>query len=492
MKHIKAAILFSSALVVLALINGCNLAPSYHQPAVQTPPAFKETNGWKLAQPSDGVIKGNWWEMFHDPQLNALEARVAISNQTVIAALENFFAARALVKEARSAYYPTVSAAPSVTRTLPPNANPYALTTAHNSADYSIYALPLDASWEPDFWGMVRNTVRADAYAAQADAAILENLKLTAQAELAVDYYELRSQDQMIQLFDDTVKAYRKSLDLTTTLYKTGIDSALNQAQADSLLETTLAQATALGIQRAQYEHAIAILVGQPASIFSIAAAPLTNQLPSVPVGLPSAMLERRPDVATAERTVAAANAQIGVVRAAWFPTVTLTGTVGYESTSLGNLLTPQNLFWSVGATLSETIFDAGRRKAADAQAWATYRSQVANYRQTVLTAFQQVEDNLAALRILTSETQQQDVAVKAAQKNLDLSVQQYRLGVASYLNVITAQASLLSNQQTAVTLQMQQLVDTVQLIMALGGGWTNSDLPSSRKLVLKSSSDGK
>ena len=286
-------IINSSFLILLA---GCNLAPDYHQPSVQTPPAFKETNNWKLAQPSDGIIKGKWWEMFNDPQLNALEEQVAISNQNVVAALQNFFAARALVKEARAAYYPTVSAAPAVTRTLPPNANPFALSTSRNSADYSIYALPLDASWEPDFWGMVRNTVRADAYAAQANAAILENMKLTAQAELAVDYYELRSQDQMIQLFDDTVKAYRESVDLTTTLFQTGIDSELDEAQADALLQTTLAQATALGIQRAQYEHAIALLVGQPASTFSIAAAPRTNQLPAVPVGLPSTMLERRPE----------------------------------------------------------------------------------------------------------------------------------------------------------------------------------------------------
>jgi NodT family efflux transporter outer membrane factor (OMF) lipoprotein len=491
MKHMKAAILFSSLLLALALISGCNLAPAYHQPAVQTPPAFKETNGWKLAQPSDGAIKGRWWEMFHDPQLNALEAQVAISNQNIAAALQNFFAARALVKEARSAYYPTVSAAPSATRILPPKANPYSLSTAKSSADYSIYTLPLDATWEPDLWDAVRNTVKADSYAAQASAATLENMKLTAQAELAVDYYQMRAQDEMIGLFNDTIKAYKDSLDLTTTLYQTGIYSALNVAQADALLQTTLAQATALGIQRAQYEHAIALLVGQPASTFAISTAPGSNQAPVVPIGLPSALLERRPDVAAAERTVAEANAQIGVARAAWYPTLTLNGSVGYESTSLSSLLTPQSLFWTVGATLTETIFDAGKRKAADQQAWATFRSLAASYRQTVLTAFQQVEDNLAALRILATETQQLDTAVKASQKNLELSLDQFRLGVASYLNVITAQESLLGNQQTAVTLRMTQMVDTVQLIMALGGGWNTADLPNSQKLVLKTSPDG-
>jgi NodT family efflux transporter outer membrane factor (OMF) lipoprotein len=499
MKHIKPAILLLPALAALALINGCNFAPAYHQPSVQTPPAFKETNDWKLAQPSDGVIKGKWWEMFNDPQLNALEEQVAISNQNVVAALENFLAARALVKEARSAYYPTVSVAPTVTKShLTASGGNGSFSgsssgsTTFNRINYSDYTLPLDASWEPDLWGLVRNTVRANAYAAQADAAILENMKLTAQAELAVDFYQLRGQDEIIQLFNDTVKAYRNSLDLTTTLYQTGIYSALNQAQADALLETTLAQATALGIQRAQYEHAIALLVGQPASTFSLNAAPISDPLPVVPIGLPSTLLERRPDVASAERTVAAANAQIGVTRAAWFPTVSITGSTGYESTMVSSLLSPPSLFWSVGATVSETIFDAGKRKAANEQAWANYRATVANYRQTVLTAFQQVEDNLAALRILTAETQQQNVAIKASQKNLDLSMEQFRLGIASYLNIITAQESLLINQQTAVTLQMQQMVDTVQLIMTLGGGWNNTNLPSSHGLALKSSSGGK
>ncbi len=472
------------------LLAGCNLAPSYRQPSVQTPPAFKETNAWKLAQPSDGVIKGKWWESFNDPQLNALEEQVAISNQNIAAALENFLAARALVKEARSAYYPTVSADPSATKTKAAQTAPSAFSASHGS--YSTYTLPADASWEPDLWDAVRNTVRADVYAAQASAAILENMKLIAQAELAADYYELRGQDEMIQLFDETVKAYRESVDLTTTLFQTGIDSELDEAQADALLQTTLAQAAALGIQRAQYEHAIALLVGQPASTFSLNPAPISTPPPAVPVGLPSTLLERRPDVASAERTVAEANAQIGVARAAWFPTLSLSGSAGYESTSLSSLVSPPSFFWSVGASLSETIFDAGKRRADDEQAWANYRSMVANYRQTVLTAFQQVEDNLASLRILSTETQQQNVAVKASQKSLDLSMERYRLGIASYLNVIAAQETLLGNQQTAVTLRMQQMVSSVQLIMALGGGWNTSELPSSRKLDLKSPPGGK
>jgi len=472
--------LIHNSYFLIFLLSGCNLAPSYHQPSVQTPPAFKETNAWKLAQPSDGVIKGKWWESFNDPQLNALEEQVAISNQNIAAALENFFAARASVKEARSAYYPTVSIDPSAKKSQ----------SGHNAVaegNYSAFTLPADASWELDLWDAVRNTVRADVYAAQASAATLENMKLTAQAELAVDYYLLRGQDEMILLFDETVKAYRESLDLTTTLFENGIDSGLDQAQADALLQTTLAQATALGIQRAQYEHAIALLVGQPASTFSLNPAPISTPPPAIPVGLPSTLLERRPDVASAERAVAEANAQIGVARAAWFPTLSLTGSAGYQSTSLSSLLSPPSFFWSVGASLSETIFDAGKRKAADEQAWANYRSTAANYRQTVLTAFQQVEDNLAALRILTTETQQQNVAVKASQKSLDLSMERYRWGIASYLNVIAAQETLLGNQQTAVTLRTQQMVSSVQLILALGGGWNTSALPSSGKLVLKS-----
>jgi NodT family efflux transporter outer membrane factor (OMF) lipoprotein len=489
MTYTKAAILGSCALAVLVLISGCNLAPKYNPPTVATPPAFKETNGWKQAQPSDGVLKGKWWEMFNDPRLDALEEQVAISNQNVVAALQNFFAARDLVKEARSAYYPTVGVDPSITKTKVGRAVPSLLNAPQQA--YTTYELPAEASWEPDLWGTVRNTVRANAYAAQASAATLENMKLSAQASLAVDYFELRGQDELIQLFNDTLKAYRGSLDLTTTLYKTGIDSALNVAQADALLETTLAQATALGIQRAQYEHAIALLVGQPASTFSIPPDRLTNQPPLVPVGLPSALLERRPDVANAERTVAQANAQIGVARAAFFPTLSLTADAGYESTSLKDLISPPSFFWSVGASLSETIFDAGKRKAATDQAWAAYRSYVANYRETVLTAFQQVEDNVASIRILSAETQQQDVAIKASQKNLDLSLEQFRLGIASYLNVITAQESLLSNQQTAVTLHVTQFTSSVQLIMALGGGWTSSDLPSPHKLALKTSPDG-
>jgi NodT family efflux transporter outer membrane factor (OMF) lipoprotein len=475
-----------SLLAALALAAGCNFAPKYTVPTVATPPAYKETDGWKTAEPSDAVIKGQWWQMFDDPQLNTLEDQVVVSNQNIVAALENFLAARAVAKQANSQLFPTVTADPSVTRAQASSNGGGAIGGASSAGGnlYSAYALPLDASWEPDLWGSIRNTVAASTYAAQASAAQLENMLLTMQAELAVDFYELRAQDELIDLYASTIKSYRDSLDLTKTLFETGIDSDLDVAQADSLLETTLAQATALGIQRAQYEHAIALLVGQPASTFSLKPAPLAYKPPAVPIGVPAQLLERRPDIAAAERAVASSNAVIGVARAAYFPTISLTGGTGLQSSTMAKLLESSSFYWAAGAAASETIFDAGRRKAVTQQAWAEYRASVANYRQTVLTAFQQVEDNVAALRILSTEMGQQDVAVRAAQKNLDLAFERYRLGINSYLNVITAQVSLLSNQQTDVTIHMQQMTASVQLVMALGGGWSTNDLPSIKRVM--------
>jgi NodT family efflux transporter outer membrane factor (OMF) lipoprotein len=328
-------------------------------------------------------------------------------------------------------------------------------------------------------WGSVRNTVAASTYAAQASAAQLENMRLTLQAELAVDFYSLRFQDELIALFNSTITNYKASLDLTKTLFETGIDSDLDVAQADSLLQTTLAQATALGIARAQFEHAIALLVGQPASTFSLTPKPQPDKPPAVPLGLPAQLLERRPDVAAAERAVAEANASIGVARAAYYPSISLSGAVGYQSSALSKLLRPSSYFWAAGVAGSEVVFDAGRRNAVTRQAWASYRADVATYRETVLTAFQQVEDNLSALRILDTENGQQEVAVRAAQRNLDLAVERYRLGINSYLNVITAQVSLLSNQQTDVSIRLQRMTSAVQLVMALGGGWSTTNMPT-------------
>jgi len=483
-----------AVLAALALAAGCNFAPKYTVPPVATPSGYKETNGWKTAQPSDALIKGNWWELFNDPQLSALEQQVNVSNQTIVAALETFLVARAVAKQAHSQLYPTVSAAPSVVRSqLPRNGGNSGgsggssnSVTSVNTA-FSSYTLPLDATWEPDLWGSIRNSAAASAYAAQASAAQLENMRLTLQAELAVDFFDLRFQDELIALYNSTITNYKASLDLTKTLFEAGIDSDLDVAEADSLLETTLAQATALGIARAQYEHAIALLVGQPASSFSLTPTPQRDKPPAIPLGMPAQLLERRPDVAAAERTVAEGNANIGVARAAYFPTVGLTASGGYQSSTMVNLISASSLYWTAGATATEVIFDAGRRKAATQQAWANYRANAATYRETVLAAFQQVEDNLSALRILDTENGQQDVAVRAAQRNFDLSLERYKQGIDSYLNVITAQVSLLNNQQSDVSIRLQQMTAAVQLIMDLGGGWSATNLPS-RGNVLHSS----
>jgi len=465
--------------------SGCSFAPHYAKPSIQTPGAFKEltpaqakaTDGWKTAEPKDDAIRGKWWEMFGDTNLNALEDQVDISNQTVAVALENFLSARAVVKQTRSEFFPTVSADPSVTRSRQSalTRGQTSLSTNNTAITLTEYSLPLDASWEPDFWGSIRNTYKANKFEAQATLADLENTRLTIQSELAADYFTLRSLDSQKQLLDFTVHAYQNSLNLTRVLNKTGIDSDQDVAQAETQLNTTEAQATDLGIQRAQMEHAIALLIGQPASVFSITTNPLAAKPVAIPFGIPSQLLERRPDVAAAERRVAEANAQIGVARAAYFPTVTLSGSVGYESSSTANLFSGPAFIWSIGGSLAETIFDAGKRQAVTEQAWASYRGTVANYRETVLAAFQEVEDNLASLRILSQELQQQNAAVASSQRYLNLAVDRYKLGVDSYLNVITAQTTLLSNQRTALNLQMEQMTASVQLINALGGGWAGS-----------------
>jgi NodT family efflux transporter outer membrane factor (OMF) lipoprotein len=469
---------------------GCSFAPKYQRPAVQTPAAFKEltpqspdaTNLWKIAQPSDALIRGKWWEMFTNAQLNALEEQVVVSNQNVAAAFANFLSARALVKEARAQLYPTLAANPSVTRSRQVFMGSQSGSSS-GAVTLTDYSLPLDASWQLDLWGRIRNTVNANTFEAQATAADLRNVRLTAQAELAVDFYQLRAQDALIQLFTDTIRAYRDSLDLTKVRFRTGIDSDEDVAQAETQLDTTEAQATNLGILRAQLEHAIALLIGQPPAAFSLPAEPLTNRPPATPFGVPSQLLQRRPDIAAAERRVAEANAQIGVAKAAYYPTVTLSASGGFESSVIPSLLNWSSRVWSVGAGLGETIFDAGLRRATVQQFRAAYDGTVATYRQTVLTAFQQVEDDLATLRILTRQIEQQESAVKASARYLALATNRYKLGIDSYLNVITAQTSLLVNQQTLVNLRMQQMTASVQLVEAVGGGWDASQMPSPKQI---------
>ncbi len=487
-----AAAVLSGVLV----LQGCVVGPKYNRPTMQAPQTYKEVtpadlkkmDGWKVAQPQDSALHGKWWETLGDPQLNALEEQVNISNQNVAAAFANFMAARALVRQARAQYFPTASVGASVVR----QHEPASVTGTSGGTTYNEYSLPFDASWTPDFWGRVRNTVRANVANAQASAADLENTLLTAQAELAVDYFQVRGQDALKQLLDSTVVAYEKSLDLTKALYETGIDSDEAVAQAETQLEATRALDTNIGILRAQYEHAIALLAGQPASSFSLAVEPLKTPPPAIPFGVPSQLLERRPDIAAAERLMAQANAQIGVARAAYFPTLTLSASFGLESTKGSSWVTWPSRIWSVGPAIAETIYDGGLRRATVEQYRAQYDQTVANYRNTVLTAFEQVENNLSALRILSQEIQEQDVAIRSAQRSLDLATDRYRLGIDPYLNVITAETALFSNQQTAVNLRIEQIVDSVQLIEALGGGWDASTLPTSHEIISRQAQPSK
>ncbi|MGP8020291.1 MAG: efflux transporter outer membrane subunit [Limisphaerales bacterium] len=468
-----------SIICLAAIFAGCSFAPHYARPPVETPAAFKENSGtniWKIAQPNDAAVRSNWWAVFNEAELNSLEDQVAVSNQNVAAAFANFLSARAMVKEAEAQLFPTLVADPSVTRSRSSQGSQIgSLFHNPNTTDYS---LPLDATWQLDLWGSIRNTIKANAAEAQASAADLENTRLTAQAELASDYFELRGQDALEQLFDDTVIAYQQSYDLEKVLFKTGIASDQDVAQAETQLETAQAQDTNLRILRAQLEHAIAMLIGKPPATVSIPREPLSANPPSIPSGVPSQLLERRPDIAAAERLVAAANAQIGVAKAAYFPTITLSASGGFESAATANLLDWPSRVWSIGAGASETIFDAGARAATVAQYRAAYDSSVAQFRQAVLTAFQQVEDNLASLRTLDQEIKQQDAAVKSSARYLALAQDRYKLGIDSYLNVITAQTTLLANRQTLTNLRTQQMTAAVQLIEALGGGWNVSQLP--------------
>jgi NodT family efflux transporter outer membrane factor (OMF) lipoprotein len=488
------------ALVFALVLSGCAVGPKYVRPSVQTPPSFKElpapgTAGakiWKTAQPNAGAIRGKWWETFNDPGLNALEEKAAASNQSIAAASANFFAARALVKEARSQYFPSVTTSPSYLNSRPSPAQFAGLNRTGSSGSslsvqsYNAYTLPFDASWEPDLWGRIRSEVGANTFAAQASAADLANVRLSIEAELAADYYALRGQDSLKELLDSTVAAYQQTLDLTQSLYRSGLASDEAVAQAEAQLKAAEAQDTNTGILRAQYEHAIAALVGEPAPTFSLPERSLQIVPPRIPVGVPSQLLERRPDIAVSERAVAQANAQIGVAKAAYFPNVFLGAVGGFGNSSFTSWLTWPSRFWSVGPSVAQTIFDAGLRRATVEQYRATYDQTVANYRQTVLAAFQQVEDNLASLRILSQSIQQQNAAVAAARRGLEEATARYKAGLDPYLNVLTAQTVLLNDQQAVVDLQVQQAVASVQLIKALGGGWDASQMPSPPDLRAK------
>jgi len=461
---------------VLILLAGCAVGPRYARPSMPTPPVYKETpENWKQAQPSDQLIRGKWWEIYQDAELNALEEKIDVSNQTLKAAQAQFMQARALVRFNRANYYPTVTAGASASRNRLSENRPLSSSTTN----YTDLVLPIDVSYEPDLWGRVRHTVEAARANAQASAADLEAVGLSLHAELALDYFQARALDSEIQLLQSTVAAYQKALDLTENRYQGGIASQVDVAQAQTQLETTRAQAIDLEAQRAQFEHAIAVLTGLAPSGFTLPPVALHATPPATPPGLPSDLLERRPDIAAAERSIAAANAQIGVAKAAYFPALTLNASGGFEGTSITNWLSGPSGFAAAGLAALETVFDAGSRRAVSDQAVAAYDQSVANYRQNVLTAFQEVEDNLAALRILEEEAKTEDAAVAAAEHSLALSTNRYRGGVATYLEVITAQSAALSDERTAVEISGRRMMDSVLLIKALGGGWNVANLPT-------------
>ena len=480
------------------ILSGCVVGPKYHPPATQAPAAvykesptqFKETEGWTVATPADAQLRGKWWEIFDDPELNALEEQLDINNQNIKQYFENFMAARAVVREARSQYFPMLAVAPLITHSRA-SANLGTVNTsgtgpASTQLQSTLYSLPLEASWEPDLWGKVRNTVRQAQYAAQVSAADLENERLTEQASLAEYFFAIRGQDQLQKIYNDTVKADQKALELTRSLYEAGIDDQISVVEAETTLQSAQAGATNVGIARAQYEHAIAMLVGKAASNFSIPIKPMTVAPPPIPVGVPSELLERRPDVAAAERTMAEANAAIGIAYAAYYPNLTLSAEGGFESSAISHWLSWPSRFWSVGASIPETIFDAGLRRATAAQYVATYNADLASYRQTVLAAFQQVEDSLAEVRILSKEIQQEQQALNSAQTYLKLEQARHETGIDPYVDVLIAQTTVLADEQTLSNLQVEQMTYAVALVEALGGGWDRSQLPSPHQATQK------
>jgi NodT family efflux transporter outer membrane factor (OMF) lipoprotein len=493
-RQMAKALCVVNAAVLCAMLTGCNVGPKYIPPAVTAPAAFKEsptrfkeTDGWTVAQPQDATLRGKWWEIYNEPELNALEEELNIDNQNIQQAFENFMEARALVREARSQLFPTVSVGGSYTRSQS-SSNVGSISTTGTTAgkQSQVFSIPADVSWEPDLWDKVHNAVRASQYSAQLSAADLENERLTEQASLAEYYFEIRGQDALQQLLNDTVEADKKAVESEKARYDNGVDDQISLVEAQTTLESAQSAAINAGVARAQYEHAIAMLVGKQASSFSIPVRPLTTAPPPIPVGIPSQLLERRPDVAVAERNMASANAQIGVAYAAYYPALTLSGSGGFESSALKNLLTWPSRFWSVGPSISETVYDGGLRRATVNQYIATYNADLAAYRQSVLAAFQQVEDYLAAVRILSQQILRQQEAVNSAQTFLKLETGRYNNGIDPYIDVVTAQTTLLSNQETLNNLQVQEMTASVQLIAALGGGWDRSQLPTPAQITQK------
>jgi len=481
------------AMLLATLLTGaCEVGPDYHRPAAIDSPGYKELSGWKRSTPMDAIDRGAWWSIYRDPVLDHLERRVSVSNQNLKAAQAAYEQAQTVVQQARAGFWPTLTLSAGVTRESFGSGGG-SLTVGgigsgagiggSGSAAHTVYNLQGGASWEPDLWGKIRRTVESDVAAAQASAADVSSAKLSAEAMLATDYFNLRAEDALARLLRDTVVQYRRALDITQNQYNAGVAARSDVIQAETQLQTVQAQLIAVGVQRAQYEHAIAVLAGEPPAALAIPPGALASRVPVVPAGLPSALLERRPDVAAAERTMQQQNALIGVQVAAFFPTVTLSANYGYEGSALGSLISVANRVWSLGAAASETLFAGGVRTAAVAQARAAYEQSVANYRQAILTAFQQVEDQLAALRILEQQAAAEAVAVRSAEQALQIALNEYRAGTAAYTAVITAQETALSDEVTLLSIQQSRLVASVALIEALGGGWDTSRLPTKDEL---------
>jgi NodT family efflux transporter outer membrane factor (OMF) lipoprotein len=499
---------------VLLIAAGCLAGPKYHPPSAPTPTAksykestanFQDTEGWKVANPQEAMLRGKWWEIFNDPQLNTLEEQLNINNQNIKVYFEDLMEARAVIREARSQLWPTVTTNPSWqrshasanlqntfnTNTGSTSTGTGTTTTQSGQATSSgqtttVWSFPVDISWVLDLWGKVRNQIRESQYAAQVSAADLENERLTEQASLAQFYFELRGQDALQKILNETVTADQKALDITQAAYNTGIDPYISVIEAQTTLESAQSAAINVGVARAQYEHAIAVLIGKVASDFSLPSQPELRSPPPIPVGLPAELLQRRPDIAAAERTLAEANATIGIGYGAFFPNVTLSAAGGLESTQFQNWFTWPSRFWAIGPSISQTIFNGGLYRAELNQYTATYNADLANYRQTVLTAFQQAEDSLAAVRIYSQQVIKQQAAVDHARQFLELEMQRYQTGIDPYVDVVTAQTTLLADQQTLATIQIEEMTSAVALIEALGGGWDQSQLPAPSQLSQK------
>jgi NodT family efflux transporter outer membrane factor (OMF) lipoprotein len=478
-------------------LTGCTVGPGYHRPSATTPAApnykespvnFQDAEGWKVASPHDEMLHGNWWEVFQQPELNDLEQQLNINNQTIKVYFENYLAARAALRETRAQYYPAVTVGAGFTRSH--SSGTLAPGTSSSGATTSDITLPLDISWAPDLFGRVRNAVKSARASAQVSAADLENVQLLEQATLAETFFEIRGQDELQRILNETVKADEGVWQLATARYEVGTDNQVAVDQAREALEAVRAQAAGVSIARAQYEHAIATLLGKTATDFTMPVRPLTAEPPAIPTGTPSQLLERRPDIAAAERQMAQANAIVGIGYAAYYPSLTLSASGGFASRSISKLFDAASRTWSIGPSISETVFDAGLRRATIQQYIATYNADVANYRQTVLAAFQQVEDYLAQTRLLSQEIEHQQAAVDAAQKAYDLEKWRYETGLDPFLNLLTTQTTLLSAQQTLLGLHVQQMSSAVLLVEALGGGWDASQLPNAQQVTQKPPQD--